>query len=83
MQHGRKDYQERIVDLLPPEQGGIPHDEPVFLLRAQDVAAAPAVMYWAYEAQCNGASPDVVAKAREIAAAMAAWPVKKTPDSPA
>jgi len=83
MQHGRKDYQGRIIDQLPQDQGGIPEDEPVFLLRAQDIAAAATVQFWAYEAACNGASPDVVAKAREIAAAMAAWPVKKTPDSPA
>ena len=43
MFHARKDYN-RIQD---PENK-IPEDEPVFLLRAQDIVAAEVVRYWAY-----------------------------------
>lgn len=57
-------------------------DEPVFLLRAQDVCADSTVECWADLAQYRGASPEMVAEARQKAADMRAWPVKKVPDLP-
>lgn len=46
MKHARSDYN-RIQDSLAVEHGGIPEDEPVFLLRAQDRLAARVVRIWA------------------------------------
>jgi hypothetical protein len=80
---GRNDYAERITDQLPPAKGGIPPEEPVFLLRAQDASAAQAVKYWIALNRANGADPDTLANARQVAEAMEAWPTKKTPDAPA
>jgi len=83
MKFSRIDYQTRIIDQLRPEFGGIPIDEPVFLLRAQDVNAAEVVRFWAFLAHASGADPHTVDSAERQAAAMKAWPVKKTPDLPA
>jgi hypothetical protein len=73
MLHARKDYM-RIQD----PAGLIPEDEPVFLLRAQDISAAGTVLDWAAR-QPQG-------KARELAikhaVLMSQWPVKKTADVP-
>lgn len=53
-------------------------DEPVFVLRAQDIHAADLVEKWAI---WNGQNaPEKSAEAREVAAAMRAWPTKKAPD---
>lgn len=79
MKHGRADYNYHIQ--VPASV--IPAEEPVFLLRAQDRAAAPAVRAWATVAQALGADPQVVANALSHADLMEAWPVKKIPDSPA
>ena len=43
MKHAREDYNNRIIDI----DGIIPEDEPVFLLRGQDVFAPAALRYWA------------------------------------
>lgn len=61
----------------------IPADEPVFLIRGQDVVGAAAVRAWADLAEANGAKPDIIAVAREHALKMEAWAAKKTPDLPA
>ena len=42
MIHARKDYTSRIVDV----ENKIPHNEPVFLIRAQDPAARAALEAW-------------------------------------
>lgn len=77
MKHARDDYN-RIQD----PAGLIPDDEPVFLLRAQDQLACMAVAY--YASLCEQAqTPEIAAKARAHADAMAAWPKKKVPDLPA
>lgn len=60
----------------------LPADEPVFLLRGQDVFAADAVRAWARMALRGGADPETVARALEHADRMDAWPVKKIPDAP-
>jgi hypothetical protein len=77
MKHGRADYA-RIQD----PGGKIPHDEPVFLLRAQDALAATAVRFYASLVQIRGGDPEIVRQAREQAARMDAWPRKKMPDLP-
>jgi hypothetical protein len=78
MLHARKDYN-RIQD---PENI-IPAEEPVFLLRAQDLNAPMVVAYWADTAEQNGAAPEIVLSARKHAAQMLAWQArhgKKVPD---
>lgn len=61
----------------------IPKEEPVFLIRGQDVAGGDAVRAWADLAERQGAAPEILRVAREHAALMDAWPQKKTPDLPA
>lgn len=77
MLHAREDYN-RIQD---PE-GKIPFDEPVFLIRAQDVVGAEVVRYWARKAYAAGASDDIVKRAYDHANKMDVWSKKKTPDVP-
>lgn len=76
MKHAREDY-DRFQDPL----GLIPDDEPVFLLRGQDVLACHAVTFYAELCEQNQA-PEIAAKARAHADRMAAWPKKKIPDLP-
>lgn len=62
----------------------IPADEPVFLLRGQNVVAADTVRWWVEQAENVGAAPDIIAVALEHADRMEAWPKKKVADlSPA
>lgn len=60
----------------------IPANEPVFLIRAQDIAGAATVRAWAELATAYGASREIVRAARDIADAMDQWPKKKVPDLP-
>ena len=81
MLHARKDYQERIQDSAHI----IPEDEPVFLLRAQDMLAPNIVDRWADKAVEEDADPNIVEAARNHAAAMRKWQVaheSKIPDMP-
>jgi hypothetical protein len=59
MRHARPDY-ERFQD----PAGLIPQDEPVFLIRAQDITAAPTVRFWASQAEARGADPRMVKRVR-------------------
>lgn len=80
MKHARPDYQ-RIQD----PDGLIPDDEPVFLLRGQDLCAPAAVRKWADEAEAAGASKEIVIAARDQANLMDSWAAQirgKTPDMP-
>lgn len=77
MLHARNDYN-RIQD---PENK-IPVDEPVFLIRGQDVCGADAVRAWIELAQKNGADPDIINHARNHIPLMEAWSKKKIPDLP-
>lgn len=79
MKHARSDY-----DVIQDTSGklGIPHDEPVFILRGQDELAGDTVRHWAILAREHGASDDIVQMARGQAALMDAWPKKKVPDVP-
>ena len=77
MRHARPDYQ-RFQDPL----GLVPEDEPVFLIRGQDISGAEAVYAWANINDRNGGDPSASHLAREHAARMAAWPKKKPADLP-
>lgn len=77
MIHARLDYQ-RIQD----PDGKIPADEPVFLVRAQDVAAADTVRAWAKINREKGGSETLSIAAEDHAKKMDAWPVKKPADYP-
>jgi hypothetical protein len=61
----------------------IPSDEPLFLIRGQDVVAGEAVRHWASLAAAAGASPAIVKAANAQAGRMDEWKVKKVPDLPA
>ena len=75
MKHARPDY-DRIQD----PAGKIPADEPVFLLRAQDVTAAAIVREWADLNERLGGDPDAIRMARNHAALMQAWDGRKLAD---
>ena len=80
MKHARKDYA-RIQD---PE-GKIPEDEPVFLIRGQDIAAPAALRAYAMEAHRSGAEPNIIAATLQQAREMEKWQrerARKTPDMP-
>jgi hypothetical protein len=85
MKHARKDY-DRIQD----PSGIIPDDEPVFLIRGQDVAGPDAVSAWADCAEACGADARIVERARRWANVMIQYqkslPIEqqaKLPDMPA
>lgn len=75
-----------LAGVIPVHTNGtvrlIPKDEPVFLIRGQDIVGGDAVRAWAALAESKGAKPDILAIAREHAGKMDAWPKKKTPDMP-
>lgn len=80
MKHARSDY-DRIQD----PDGKIPEDEPVFILRAQDVTAPFVVRVWAQQAESFGALPNIVSAAKTQADNMMKWQRKhgmKIPDMP-
>lgn len=60
----------------------IPLDEPVFLIRGQDVVGGDTVRAWADLAEKSGADPAILNIAKEHAAKMDNWPKKKTADLP-
>lgn len=75
------------VEKLPGAEGTpLPEDEPVFVLRAQDMLAADIVRQYAYryrDAEEGELSPERFAAVRRILAIadrMEAWPVHKIPD---
>lgn len=54
--------------------------EPVFVLRAQDILAAPMVKAWCEMATVLGVDPEKIKRARKVALAMERWPHAKIPD---
>jgi hypothetical protein len=76
MRHDREDYDEEI---RAPDWM-IPGDEPVFLLRGQDVNAEETVRFWAHLARESGADEETVRSALAQADRMRDWPRKKVPD---
>lgn len=78
MIHARDDYN-RIQD---PE-GRIPDNEPVFLIRGQDVVAPDVVEFWATKAHEAGVDSRMVEAARKHASRMRRWQAEhgsKIPD---
>jgi hypothetical protein len=81
MKHARPDY-DRIQD----PAGLIPADEPVFLIRGQDIIGPAAVDALADLAEYRGAAAHIVEAAREQARRMREWGFSrgaKVPDMPA
>lgn len=74
MKHARDDYN-RIQD----PAGLIPEDEPVFLLRGQDVLASDAVRYYALRA-CLEGRIEVAFLSFQQAKRMEGWEPRKLPD---
>jgi hypothetical protein len=80
MIHARKDY-----DHIQDPSGQIPADEPVFLLRAQDVLAPRMLIIWAEELITRGGDKEMAGIVADHAANMIAWQEKhgcKLPDLP-
>lgn len=80
MKHCRPDY-DRIQD----PAGLIPEDEPVFLLRGQDVFAPETIRSWASRVAAYGGDPEIIKMAREHADRMSKWQrenASKCPDLP-
>lgn len=80
MKHARKDYA-----AIQDPRGLIPEDEPVFLLRAQDITAPLVVEYWVIRARKAGASKNILDAAKEQVEAMRKWQGEhgiKIPDMP-
>jgi hypothetical protein len=78
MKHARADY-DRIQD----PAGKIPDDEPVFLIRGQDLAAPDALRAYAKLAHKAGAANDVITATLDQARRMEDWQrtrARKTPD---
>ena len=71
MIHARKDYN-RIQDPM----GIIPEDEPVFLLRAQDIAAPEAVISWIEAHIRHGGDIDIAKLALDQVMRMKEWQEK-------
>jgi hypothetical protein len=83
MLHARDKYNDNIIDLRANEgcgSGGIPKEEPVFILRAQDKCAAIAVRAWARANIDQGGDKYLSALALEHAKKMDIWPIKKLAD---
>lgn len=80
MRHARKDY-DRIQD----PDGKIPDDEPVFLIRGQDLAAPDTLREYAKLAHKAGAKPNLISATLKQANEMEEWQrqrARKTPDMP-
>ena len=78
MRHARPDY-----NMIQDPTGKIPQDEPVFVLRGQDLTAPDTLRYWAAHAHRNGAADDIVLLALNQAREMEKWQrliARKTPD---
>ena len=77
MLHAREDYQ-RIQD----PSGKIPVDEPVFLIRGQDVLGASILRIYAHLASAEGVSSEMIKLTLMQADRMDVWERKKVPDLP-
>lgn len=72
----RQDWQGRDLDDIANP------DEPVFVIRAQDIVSGDAVRAWADLAEKAGARRDIVESARRHAQRMDDYRPKKVPDMP-
>ena len=69
MQHLREDYNVRIQDAA----NVIPTDEPVFLLRGQDIFAPALLLDWAKQLRLAGGDPEHARKVEDWAQKMIDW----------
>lgn len=76
MGFNRKDYNDGIL----VEETLIPPDEPVFLLRAQDIVAVAALKTYRLVAGVSGVSDDMLRTIDQQVRNFEAWPTKKVPD---
>lgn len=61
--------------------GRIPDEEPIFILRGQDILAPETIEFWCQLAEKAGVSPSrKVMEARDLAKDMREWPKRKRPD---
>ncbi len=58
----------------------LPPNEPVFVLRAQDILAADVVRNWVHSARTKGCPDTKLNEAFDCATAMDEWPTHKVPD---
>ncbi len=80
MKHARPDY-----DVIQAPHDMIPEEEPVFLIRGQDMVGAEAVRFWAQIAGMAGAETAICLAALEQASRMEKWQRErgsKCPDLP-
>ena len=70
----------RRVTIEKQDGSYVPEDEPVFILRAQDVLAPIAVRYYADLVYATTGNIAVAGQIRNVASLMAAYPTKKLPD---
>ena len=77
MKHAREDYN-RIQD----PAGLIPEDEPVFLLRGQDLAAPATLAFWASEVRRLGGDEKMAGMAEDQAVKMLIWMSEHTRKMP-
>lgn len=82
MKHARSDYDERIQD----SAGLIPDDEPVLLVRGQDVMAVPTIEAWIRGARKVGVDPALLDAMEQHRTRVIEWQAdhgNKVPDAPA
>lgn len=75
MKHLRSDWdgiQDTRQDTALPSSSILP-DEPVFLLRAKDPAAAATVFYWSQVVKEQGGDPELVARVVQWSNEMTQW----------
>lgn len=90
MKHLRSDWdgiQDIHQELYDVPSSSILPDEPVFLLRAKDPAAAAAVFYWAKVVEQQGGDPELVKRVIQWSTEMTQWrqenyPAPKVADVP-
>jgi hypothetical protein len=69
-----------MIDRFTYINSKVPHDEPVFILRAQDKYAAHLVLQWAILLNNAGGNFEKVKEALQISKEMSNWPTQKLPD---
>ncbi len=75
MIHARRDY-----DKIQDPRKKIPENEPVFLIRAQDMISGDVLRYWARRNLEVGGSIELSALAEAHALRMDRWKIKKFAD---
>lgn len=64
------------------DNGELPPDEPLFVLRAQDPLACGVVRMWCELAKWHGVPQEKIEEAIKLADRMAEWPTKQIPGRP-